>query len=551
MKQIYFGRYVSGKIYKERMMRMRLMTNSEQEPKGIERLYYLAGDIFWFIGYTFAPRARSYEEAVLQGLQGWPAFLPYPQALDMARIMYYFSLLSPIFKWSAVIHATWEIILFMAIFVGMILKWAGWSEIMLNNLFYCLLLICPSLNTLSIITEASLRAYRRIPQIRAQIRAQREESRRIRLEIERYSSILEGWRREGYNVSDLKKALDDMRSIFADEHVRHRVKDMFKEYESKISKLKALEAELNSLLSSARSIGLDFSDSISSIREMLRDPSKLDEVESIISALKDEVSIAQARLKVDEWRNRGYDVSELYELLMSRNISMVEKRLKEYEEAASNVKKLSERGFDVSGLERLLRKGKIDALKHNLTKFNKVAQEMGTLERDIQLLGDKRFAEEIQILKGRLGNLSNLEDVEEYVLRLKRRVEEAIRESKIEPWKRKLDEWLGMGYDLSWLKSDLAKYSVEIEKKLEKYERAIQEIQQLKKDLDMFKITTFNFEIFLIEKKMVKGEDIDRVLEEVSSIRQKAQDIIKVEMEKSIDGMILKVKKFLEELNTR
>lgn len=456
--------------------------------------------MFNYFTFSLLP-ALSYEKEKVVS-QGWPAFLPYPQVAEMVAIMYYFSLLSPIFKWSAVIHVTWEFILFMVGFVGMILKWAGWSEIMLNNFLWCFVLICLSLNTLSIITEASLRARRAL----LQIRAQKKEFRRIRLEMERYSSILEGWRREGYNVSDLEKALDNMHSIFADEHVYHRVKDMFKEYESKISKLKALEAELNSLLSSARSIGLDFSDRIPSIREMLRDPSRLNEAENSISVLK---------------------------------------------EAASNIKKLSEQGFDVSGLERLLRIGKIDALKHNLTKFNKVAQEMGTLERDIQLLGDKRFAEEIQILKGRLGDLSKIEDVEEYVLRLKRRVEEAIRESKIEPWKRKLDEWLGMGYDLSWLKSDLAKYSVEIEKKLEKYERAIQEIQQLKKDLDMFKITTFNFEIFLIEKKMVKGEDIDRVLEEVSSIRQKAQDIIKVEMEKSIDGMILKVKKFLEELNAR
>jgi mevalonate kinase len=67
----------------------------------------------------------------------------------------------------------------------------------------------------------------------------------------------------------------------------------------------------------------------------------------------------------------------------------------------------------------------------------------------------------------------------------------------------------------------------------------------------MFKITAFNFEIFLIEKKLVKGEDIDRVLEEISSVKQKAYDAIKVEVEKSLGEMIAKVEKFIEELSTR
>jgi hypothetical protein len=456
-------------------------------------------------------------------------------------VMYFFSLLSLIFEISTIIHALWEWIALFVIFGSLFLPI---SRAYANSIAWSIIFFGLLLNTLAIAAEI-------LSEILSSIQTRREEYRRIKLEVERYSSILEGWRREGYNVSDLERALDGMRSIFADENVRHRIEDMFKEYESKISKLKALEAELNSLLSSARFIGLDFSNKISSIRGMLRDPSKLDEVESIISAFKEEVTVAQAKLKIEAWKEKGYDVSELYELLELGDISIVEKKLKEYEEAASNIKKLSEQGFDVSHLDNLLRKGKIDALKYNLIKFNKVAQEMGTLEGDIQLLGDESFVEEIQILKERMCNLSNLEYVEEYVSRLKRRVKEAIRESKIRPWERKLSEWREMGYNLSWLNGDLTKYDAEIEEKLKKYERAIQEIQRLKKDLDTFKITTFNFEIFLIENKMVEGEDIDSVLEEVSSIRQKAQDAIRVEMEKLIDEMISKAKKFLEELNTR
>jgi len=189
-----------------------------------------------------------------------------------------------------------------------------------------------------------------------------------------------------------------------------------------------------------------------------------------------------------------------------------------------------------------------------LNKLNKIVQEISELEKDIQMLDDRRFVEEVRTLKKKLGDLKNIEDVEEaeeYVLRLRRRVAEAIRESKIKPWERKLDEWQRMGYDLSWLRSDLGRYSLEVEEKLRKYEKAIQEIQQLKKGLEMFKITAFNFEIFLIEKKLMKGEDIDRVLEEISSVRQKAYSAIKVEAEKSLGEMLAKVEKFIEELSTR
>jgi uncharacterized protein YdcH (DUF465 family) len=380
----------------------------------------------------------------------------------------------------------------------------------------------------------------------------REESRRVRLEMEKYSSILEGWRREGYNVSDPEKVLEDERMRYTS-GVRapdfSKIESAFNEYERKISRLKALEAELNSLASSVRSLGLDFSDRISSIRGMLRDPSKLNEVESDISALRDEIAMVQAKLKIDLWKERGYNVSRLYEFLEARNLSMVEKRLGEYEEAALSIKELSEQGFDTSGLERLLRKGEIDGLKYNLSKFNRIAQEINVIEKDIRLLGTGEFTEEVSILKRRLGALGNIENVGEYVTQLRKRVASVLKESKIRPWERKLDEWQRMGYDLSWLRPDLEKYSVEVEESLKKYERAIREISQLKNDLNMFKIATFNFEIFSIEKRLTKGEEIDKILKEISSIMRRAQGMIEAEAEKTLDETILKVRKFIEELS--
>jgi len=83
------------------------------------------------------------------------------------------------------------------------------------------------------------------------IQKERKRSRKIRLEIEKYSSIMESWRREGYDVSGLKKILEDerMRYMHAKETSDFsKIESAFKEYESKILRLKALEAELNSSL---------------------------------------------------------------------------------------------------------------------------------------------------------------------------------------------------------------------------------------------------------------------------------------------------------------
>jgi hypothetical protein len=441
-------------------------------------------------------------------------------------LSYFISLLSAFFERSGFIHFAIEIIVIISAIIS------GFTRTF-NFLVFCFITGF-SINALCVATEFSLLLLRK-----------REESRRIQQQKEKYFSILEGWRREGYNVSGLGKILEEKHPDFS------KIEAAFEEYGKKISKLKALEKELNWLVSTARSIGLDFNDRVSQIREMLRDPSRLSEVESAVSELKEELAVAQARLKVDAWREKGYDVSKLYELLESRNIRMVEVGLKEYEEAATRIRELGRLGYDVSKLESFLRKGEVDKVKYLLNKFNKIVQEISELEKDIQMLGEKRLAEEVQILKKMLGDLSNIEEAEEYVLRLRRRVAEAIRESKIKPWERKLDEWQRMGYDLSWLRPDLGRYSLEVEEKLRKYEKAIQEIQQLKKSLEMFKITAFNFEIFLIEKKLVKGEDIDRVLEEISSVRQKAYSAIKVEADKSLGEMLAKVEKFIEELSTR
>jgi len=479
---------------------------------------------------------KLYQEAVSKG--AWPAYLP-PRVIVIAAGLILFSLLlSFVSKTICTIHLLLGTILFFGTPIVLIIR----PEPIIGNLilvFY-------------IIIGYSISILGGIPEIYKEIQKSREESRRIRLEMEKYSSILEGWRREGYNVSDPEKVLEDERMRYTS-GVRvpdfSKIESAFNEYERKISRLKALEAELNSLASSVRSLGLDFSDRISSIRGMLRDPSKLNEVESDISALRDEIAMVQAKLKIDLWKERGYDVSRLYEFLEVRNLSMVEKRLGEYEEAALSIKELSEQGFDTSGLERLLREGEIDGLKYNLGKFNRIVQEMNMIEKDVRLLGTGEFTEEVSILKRRSGDLGNIEDIEEYVPRLKKKVAEAVRESKIRPWERKLDEWLRMGYDLSWLRPGLEKYSVEVEESLKKYERVIQEISQLKNELNTFKIATFNFEIFSIEKRLMKGEEIDKILKEISSLRQRAQGTIEAGAKKWLDERILKVKEFMEGLS--
>ncbi|MEM2979861.1 MAG: tetratricopeptide repeat protein [Thermoproteota archaeon] len=205
-------------------------------------------------------------------------------------------------------------------------------------------------------------------------------------------------------------------------------------------------------------------------------------------------------------------------------------------------------GYNVSGLEKLKMED-IDHVRNVLERFERIVQRISTLEREANVLGLEKIEAEVSSLKGRLGDLDKIEEIGEYVSQLQKRVS-GFEESKKREWEGKISGWKERGYGLPVLKGFLAKYSVQAEEKLRKYEQAIGELEKLKEDLKYFNISGFGFEVFTIEKNLKEGQDIDKIIGEISTLRAKMGGKIKEEMMKWIDETVGKVRSFFRKLES-
>ena len=61
-----------------------------------------------------------------------------------------------------------------------------------------------------------------------------------------------------------------------------------------------------------------------------------------------------------------------------------------------------------------------------------------------------------------------------------------------------------------------------------------------------FNISGWGFRVFSIEKRLMEGQDIYKVLEDILSLRTEVEEMVREEAEKWIDGTTMKIRKFLD-----
>jgi len=137
-----------------------------------------------------------------------------------------------------------------------------------------------------------------------------------------FTKILENWKGEGYNTSDLEKVLQaDLVTL----------RQAFLRFEEDIRKLKGLEAR-------AGSLDKAFTPQIQTILANLRDPTVLQKIELAIQGLEEETARRKAayRTKADDLKSRGYDTTRLGDVL-SGDLATIEKGFAAFE---ADIKKL-------------------------------------------------------------------------------------------------------------------------------------------------------------------------------------------------------------------
>jgi DNA repair exonuclease SbcCD ATPase subunit len=120
---------------------------------------------------------------------------------------------------------------------------------------------------------------------------------KIGTQRQEFAKILEGWKAERYNTSEIEKAMgSDLLTI----------QGAFLKYEEDLRKLKTLSEK-------AATLDRAFSQQIETISANLRDPLVIQKIELAIQGVEEETERRKAafRTKIDGYKAQGYDVSRL------------------------------------------------------------------------------------------------------------------------------------------------------------------------------------------------------------------------------------------------
>jgi len=268
-----------------------------------------------------------------------------------------------------------------------------------------------------------------IKAVLAEATAKLEEAKEVEASVEAFRNRVEEFRSEGYNVSRLEAAGEEL--------MPEAYQEFITKFEEDIGVLKIFEEKLEGLKD------LIEEDDLKELETMLKDPELVEAVQAKLSDI--ETSMASQKEMFEEklalWRSEGFDVSRLEEI-MDHDIKAIVNEFKQFE-------------------------SKLDQAKVVLQKLESL---------------DPMFADEIEELKGKAKYLDLLEEVETKVAELEEKEEE-----KKVFFLEKHKQWQEEGYDVSRLENISSGNLAAIQAEFDNYQKDIDRLEDLARRLNKIK----------------------------------------------------------------
>ncbi|MCD6383495.1 MAG: hypothetical protein J7L88_03435 [Thermoplasmata archaeon] len=323
-------------------------------------------------------------------------------------------------------------------------------------------------------------------------RRKKEEEEAFRKRVSEEAQL---WEEEGFNVTVLKKSLNDP---------VEKLKEVYERYNNGVEKIKEMKKELLSL------DGVGFEDEIADLALSLVDPLKAGEYSEKVKALVEKV----------EERNRVLD---------------------HLQEKVRQWKKL---GYILTPLERYLKNpGGLDETLQYLQQYQKNFQKAVAIENEIKDVQGAELRKMASEVLGLLKNLSNLEPALKRYQELKKVME---KEKVVkEKWKTFNDVsrgWREKGYNITSLLEKFLKVKNDpdkIDELLEDYRKRISRLEELKKEYEGIKKGVFKDLEEEMEALLKDPESLiaaERILAEIKA-REANLKYLKEKMEKFMEKM--------------
>jgi chromosomal replication initiator protein DnaA len=381
--------------------------------------------------------------------------------------------------------------------------------------------------------------------------------------------IVQGWKDEGYNVSEL---LDTVESDV------NRAWDEFTIVMDTIQKLKEYEELIKNIKGKA------FKDKVESLDTKIKDITALDDVKNeygVLEGLLKEESEKKERLKVmmNSWSEQGFKVDSLKEVLDESFDSAEEKfidfekkietlkelkgRLENFDktEFESEINELSEKlkdpeladelaealadlekkveevrakresltqlvedlksqGYDVSDLENALQ-GKIEEAIAKFEEFEDKKKHMDNIIKELDELDTRDFPEETEQIKTKLTDFSAIEEINSSLAELKEKISanEEQRQEIISQINGLKDE----GFAISKIESHMEDSYNSLRDAFIAFLDEIQKLKDYKTNLSELSAPGYENEVSALEELLKDPENLPQIEDSINNIKEKVE----------------------------
>ncbi len=382
-----------------------------------------------------------------------------------------------------------------------------------------------------------------------------------------YVTRLEQLKGEGYNVASLEEAISDKFET---------IEAAFSEFDDKLSKLQALSDKLSSLNTTG------FEADVEAIQSKIKDTDAIDEISGLFSELEGKIGEleeqrGQITAKMNEWKEQGYTVTKLEEVIEGdigtivnvftdltdqiQSLQETQKRLetidiKGYEGEAEaitaklmnpelaaeavqevtgleeKIKSVTERrdeikknlevwageGFDVSRIAPFFEE-KLETLEPEYTKLEQDVSKLKEIGAQLESLDTKGVEGSVDKLKGQLTNPDAVAEVEQGFTELQGQIEQSA--ALLNEFKSKLEAWNEQGFDVSELEPTLEGDLEAAQTAFSEFEGNIQKLDEFKQKLEGMDTTLFADEAEAIKSNLTKIENLEEAEKQITELEQK------------------------------
>ena len=399
-----------------------------------------------------------------------------------------------------------------------------------------------------------------------------------------YVTKLEQLKGEGYNVATLEDALSGKIDT---------IEEAFNEFDNKLTKLQKLSEKLDSLNTTG------FEADVEVIQSKLKDTDAIDELTGLFSDLKDKIGeLEQQReqitAKLDEWKEQGYVVTKLEEIIegdigtivsvftdltdqiqsldatqkkleaintkgYESEVEPITSKLKDPELAAEaeqevtapeeKIKSVTERrdeikknlevwageGFDVSRIAPFFEE-KIETLEPEYTKLEQDITKLKEISSQLESMDTGGAESSVDQLKEKLTSPDAVAEVEQAFTELRAQLEQA--ETIRAEFKSKLDAWKEQGFDVSNLEPVIDGDFGEAQSAFTEFEGIIQKMDNFKQKLESIEAPEFEKDIEAIKSKLNDISAIDEIEKQMAGLEEKvaADQEKRLEYAAKLDG---------------